>query len=491
MDEPILSEERRWSGQWWLPENPENKVSGVLSYEPHGGLTLTLIGGWEHRVLHETAPGVTTFTGETRRWETIHGRAEGKFLTVLDARFQRAKTFLSARMFTDGPDELVLHAQTVLVGCHLNSPDDSVFESAIVTAENMTSWSRQGGVTISHTVDEVSGDRSIGISSETVAPLRATINDLTAKLEASSLVPGSYQNRSGTVVELREWATLQFESEGPRPLGEWTRMMSSVEDLLSLSTLRACALISMRVFLPATPDKWPDDHPLKNTRHEVQVYQQRIVTPHPGDKAVEPRDFVLTLDDVPFEELFPKWHKVHGKFAAARSMILGLRYVTDGYLESKVVTAVAAAESMSRALKPKSVMTRQELKQLRTAILAVVPEERKTWVHERFTNADPTLRDRLEMLASRPGEFMSDLVPNPSAWAASAANARNKIAHVGKSRHTLDELYAVVEVTTAVVIMNFLLELGVPPDRMKRALSEHPRLAAAARMAREMFTDQL
>lgn len=486
-EENSLDEGRSWSGQWWLPENPDEKVSGVLSYGAEDGLTLTLIGGWEYRVLQHPSPGVTSISGEMRRWDMIHGRAQNKVLTLLDANVKRAQTFSMARMFEGGPDELVLRAQTLLVGCLLEAPDEPAFEAAIATAENLTGWSRQGGITTTWITDPESGDQSREVSSATVPALNVEIGDLTAKLHTVSWAPAAALQRSGTSASIRERATFEFASTAPLALHEWIRLMGTIEDLLSLSTLRACALIWMRVYLPASPDDWPKDHPQRNRRHEVEVYQQRVLTPHPQEKAVDARDFVLTLEDVPFDELIPQWLQVDAKFSAARSMILGLRYITDGYLESKVVTAVAAAESMSRALKPPPVMTKRELSDLRTKVLAVVPADQQTWVSERFFSAELTLKERLKLLARRPGDFMSALVPDVEAWAASAANARNKLAHVGQSRHTADELYAVVEVTSAVVIMNFMFELGVSADRMTKALSEHRRLAAAARMAREMF----
>lgn len=55
----LLSESRTWTGHWWLPNSPDNKVPGVLTYEPGDGLTLRLIGGWEYRNLSTPSPGLT------------------------------------------------------------------------------------------------------------------------------------------------------------------------------------------------------------------------------------------------------------------------------------------------------------------------------------------------------------------------------------------------------------------------------------------------
>lgn len=42
-----LDTSAEWSGFWWLPDDPEYQVPGVLRYEPKDGLVLSLIGTFE------------------------------------------------------------------------------------------------------------------------------------------------------------------------------------------------------------------------------------------------------------------------------------------------------------------------------------------------------------------------------------------------------------------------------------------------------------
>lgn len=42
-----LNEQHFFKGYWWLPENPDNKVAGVLTYTPGEKLVLELIGAFE------------------------------------------------------------------------------------------------------------------------------------------------------------------------------------------------------------------------------------------------------------------------------------------------------------------------------------------------------------------------------------------------------------------------------------------------------------
>ena len=42
-----LSEQHIFKGYWWLPNNPEKKVAGVLTYTPAEHILLELIGAFD------------------------------------------------------------------------------------------------------------------------------------------------------------------------------------------------------------------------------------------------------------------------------------------------------------------------------------------------------------------------------------------------------------------------------------------------------------
>ncbi|HEV7384425.1 MAG TPA: HEPN domain-containing protein [Phenylobacterium sp.] len=125
-----------------------------------------------------------------------------------------------------------------------------------------------------------------------------------------------------------------------------------------------------------------------------------------------------------------------------------------------------------------------EFKPMREAMLAAVPAMHRKRFKEAIRN-DPTLRDRLCALAARPDtEAVGLLVPDVERWAERTTRARNDLAHGGRTpKHSIEELIAVVEATTAIVIRNVLHELGLPAERQREIVREHPQLRATARSA--------
>ncbi len=78
---------------------------------------------------------------------------------------------------------------------------------------------------------------------------------------------------------------------------------------------------------------------------------------------------------------------------------------------------------------------------------------------------------------------MERLVPDVEQWTKVAAQARNDLAHEGKTpRQLIDQLIAVVRVTGAVVVMNLLQVFGVPGsdnERLRAPTSNCVRWPAA------------
>jgi len=476
-----LDQPHEWIGRWWRPDRPEAVSAGVLTFDPARGIELRLIGGWLRRATTEKH-GVTAIHNEVERWPVVHGRCGTAELTLIEPWVAESRGPLG-----EDPEEMTLASLTLLEGCHLDAPDSALFVGARVSVENLTGWDQRGQDELNprrpNQPSEGEGEREVP---RTAA---AVIGNVEAKLRSSSGFRSTQTRRDGRVETRRTEASVAFSSDAPRPMEDWFSMADGVSDLVSLSTMSACAALSLDLVLPSVPVRFREGHPLANRPRAVHVYQERVVQPDADGSAANWNDFVLSEADLPWGQLFPAWMEVRERFSAARSMILGLRYITHGYLDSRVVTAVGAAEAFHRALETPPPIPPEEFKTLRKLLVTAAPADRKGWVNDHVQHNEPSLKQRLVELATRPGAFMTNLVPDPDLWARIAVRSRNDLAHKGHAGKDYDQLYAVVEVTAAVVVLNLLREVGVPANRLEMALSRHSEFKRAAELARRHFTE--
>lgn len=130
-----LDEAGEWYGLWWLPNDPDEKVPGILRYDAEGGLSLSLIGALEDRIMSCPAPGVTAHHEGSRAWDVIHGAAEQREITLLVAVPSSSKRTIGARVAS--PDKQIVTARAAVVGAHVSGKEDSAFAGAEVSVEDL------------------------------------------------------------------------------------------------------------------------------------------------------------------------------------------------------------------------------------------------------------------------------------------------------------------------------------------------------------------
>lgn len=478
-----LDESAEWAGLWWLPDDPAERVPGVLRYEPGDGLALSLIGAFEDRILSSPSPGVVAVHEGRRMWDVIHGVAEQREITLLGCAPNGGGRNIGARV--KSPDKQTVVATTALIGAHVSGGDVAAFSAAEVSVEDLGVWAASSVFEGFYGAPDGKLDGSGSISVKPSKTQSIVVNGTEFRLSHRYTLPFFDQRSGGTVGRMRDTAFVRIVPTVAFSLSGAGAAASLVQDLIALATHRAAGVIWLRLELPGAASVPRDDRPSPRRNADV-LYSPPVLGKHDA-KAVDHRRVFFTCASFPFEEVVRRWCEAHGRLRAAINMILGLRYAPARYVENNLLTAVGAAEVLHRGLGiDERPIPADEFKAMREAMLAHVPEDHR----ERFRGAIrnvPTLRDRLYALAARPdGEAVGLLMPDVDRWASETTRARNDLAHKGKTpNHSIDELIAVVEVTTAVVILNVLHELGLPAERQREIVQEHPQLRATARIARE------
>lgn len=490
-----LSEPEDWFGYFWPPGRmKEEAIPGHLTYRPDDGPKVRLIGGFGERVL-----------------PAVHGSIERIPITLLDC------VATSTRMigFDPVPVHQDIDPQRVLYGINLNDAAETCFKAMTIEVENLSQWSAEKDINLQFeygdrrpaSSDETDQSAAEGESSEQNEPGQtgatghagwginakpadervAQVGEITVTLRRSYSLPNWDNRRERTVVGTSGKSVLHFSSTRSRSIDEWEEIARMAQDLLSLATFSPCAVLRQTLF--------PDDerHASDSTvRTEVHVYTQQLVTGAPNEPAMIAWEMLFNLSDIDFQLVLPQWVKVREMLRPTCNMILGLKYLPGGYLETKLLTATGAAEimesSLAQGLNRPLPVPKEKFKALRQELLGVVAEEYRDWLDKKLYNA-PSLQDKLKLLVSQfDNQITQALLPNVELWAQRTTYARNDLTHRGESQRVPPlEMSAVADVTVAVVVIALLSQLEIPTPRILQALEHHPDLKRAPELAQRYW----
>ena len=465
---PTLSEPCEWVGEWWVPGLDTREV-GILTYDPTDGLDLRLL-----RTASRSPFGDTGSPNDMPSWPVLHGNVRGVPVTLLYVRCTMMRATQAVRAA-----EWEAQVDTFLQGCHLPDADQAVFVGATIEIDWLTDWSGAKSLTIADS-------DAVEVTSQPIMMPSTTVGDMTIGLSHSLRYPFAARSKRERHLRASEAVSAYVRLTEPLSLTDALAPLVSLTHLMSLATLENCAVISESLTLPHLSD---EESFVRHDSRRVEVYRTHIVTSTGGGDGAHAK-FVLKSEDIAFDELIPRWLELHEKLATVIGMVLGLRYLPDGFIEPRVVTAVGAAEALQNELGDGCTeMPPEEHRALRRAIWKVVPEERKQWVSERLLSNKPKLSDRLVKLAEMLGEQVRDaLLPDVHRWAERSVRARNSLAHTGEVDFDGGELHAVVEVTSAVVMLVLLRQLGQVDERLLDAVKYHREVNLARQLALRYFS---
>jgi hypothetical protein len=130
----------------------------------------------------------------------------------------------------------------------------------------------------------------------------------------------------------------------------------------------------------------------------------------------------------------------------------------------------------------------EEFLDRRKRLMTALEKEEREWLNQKLGDNKPTLKQRLlDLVAIPDAEVMSDILPNPDAWAKATRDERNPVAHGGNMTRDVPLLAAIITTTTAVVLLNLLHQLGIPTGRLKQAIDYDPTLMSAKYLAHKQW----
>lgn len=466
------SESHRIKGWFYLPESPEQRAPGILTWQPEDGATLELIGGLSPGPQYQQTPTGGTYATELIgdvRPGTIYGESDsGQAVSIWDAQRGSYTAGLVGQMH-----EEFWHSSWICVGARIPSPEEPAFTRATVVMDELyyltedqrlcaPQWvpiegvehpgeKQPNGTHLTPYIFPVIGGyradcargttRDAHYSIDTTAT-RPWISQATETWPDLKLQLMTRSLRRGQVVTLQvgAQASIALTDNASGSAADFAERIAALDDLVQLATFEDCGIEQITLEAGDATDI------------SLLMHVGKMARP---DDVHKPASVVFTLADVPLEAyLNTRQRLTDGNQASyAWSVAVGLCGYSSRIVQEYVSQALAAAEGFH------------------------------CWCLKGGDGVH--LNTRLKALHDRlAAEVQDALGLDTEQWASWAVWARNHVAHGGtKSWRPLRDslqLHIIAESVHLVTYLAALQELGVPVAKVREALLNHPRLSVIA-----------
>lgn len=432
-------------GEWWLPENPSQKVKGALRFTPKEGgiLRLDVFPSGSVEIEHFQQPQIILGVSIDGRKVTLH--------TCLMKEMVK-------HALADGTQTtvLTLYVGVILVGAQFKKIEDAKFDSMFIRFQHLDAWVNVSGFNI-----DVSAD---GISVKYQRP-KDYVFEVSEKLKLHI----SYAVHYPTISTIQNEACITQEAwigiipSEPKPLDYYWDIIYSLQNFLILATTATVYPLSVsgRIKVKDQPNI------------SVDIY--RSIGSIESSESLHPSDMLFTFNNVSeqLHTLMANWFAKSDTLKPFYDLYFGTYYVSEMYLTTEFLNYVQALESYHRRTKSNVEIPEDQHRKRFETVVTGAPPEYKEWLVEklRYSN-EPNLRKRLkEILKSFPAS-LEPVLKDRRKFVNDVCVTRNYLTHydselehqAAKDR----ELFALTSRVKLLLQFCMLKELGFDPQNVEK-----------------------
>jgi len=444
-------------GLWWLPETPDDKHSGTLTFDQVEGGRLNIIG---QLALLKTGP---LGGGEERN--VVHGfTVTGKPVTLLDA------FVVNSRLRFPGIPTETWHVSTIGIGAHFTSSDEPLFQRSSVRFDGLALW-------LAHDPFAETYDFSASTTEMTVRkPERMDFG----RIEGAAVYTGSNikSGRDGN----ERWistaeAMVTIHADEPQTLNWHFSASAKLRALAELLFGRPLHLTKLQV-------EFPDEHKAEGGRPyaEVEIHAQMIG----GDDKLPPVDRPPMLTAPALLDAAPgalaDWFSQYETLSAALHLLSTVASDRRMFINVRFLLAAQAVETFHREACPGMIVPEDEHAEIVKTLKAAIPPTTNKQMCDKLKSSleysnEPSLRQRLRSLIDLARDERLNAMPAYDRdFINAVVNTRNHETHHGdrpKNLLTGANMHWAIRRLVVLLTVLFLRRLGLSPEAIDGALTRH------------------
>ncbi len=408
-----MREKFSYKGLFWLPENPDDQVSGTLSFSPEDGITLELIG----------LLGSDRNSGKFFETKIINGfSTNGKKLSLF-------KCYESNRSASyPGIETSILQASYLFVGANFINEDEICFNKIAVKLKNLDTWLGISGFDIQYNQDELSTNIYYKLPQSIEFKINSSFN---AKFNFISSNPSRSVFTKKAAIEQSVQLILEPQDKIDYHFKELLKQVHIFQMFVTLSTYTASFPLEIIFNSP----KYYLEFDAKKIPENIQLYYATSIKPK--DKEIIHWDMLFSYRDIEnnFEKIINKWYGQHDKINSILGLFLDNFYNPGIFNENRFLNIAQALETYHRRFKKNNVLPKDQHKKRIENIINSFSDELKEWLKQKlsFSN-EPTLKERIdELLKEYSNDTIQKLIKDFESFSKLVKDSRNYYTHYDKS----------------------------------------------------------
>jgi len=440
--------EYEYEGDWWLPEQPEQRIRGKLKFTPQEGAVLHLIGSHQdlERIMKTSNLGI------------IQGfSSDGKKITLYNCLFKHIKVSYP------GMPVCLLHVTYVFVGTHFERPEDIKFKSLWVRFLYLDDW-----VNISGFKMQPPTKGRFTVKYKRPEDIHANVsNDLKVSIRFGIEYPTF--SRLQKEVNIKQRAHMGITPTVARSLNEYLEIIYRIQNFLALAIMEPVHPLSVEGILESKKNEMEN----KETYDSVDISYRLSNIPNPSETF--PWDMVFTYKEISrkFRSLLKNWFSKAELLKPVSDLFFGTLYNPRMYLTNEFQNLVQAIESYHRRTMRNYDLPKKQHQKRIAEILRAIPEKHEKWLERKLTYSnEPILRKRLMDILNSCPEAINRITKNKEWFISKTVDTRNYLTHfdpeLRKRSAENGELYDLTSTLRMILQSCLLKELGFDSKSLER-----------------------
>lgn len=420
-----------YKGKWWKPEDKDNVINGIFSFDSNNGGRLELDGILKGDI-HSTIHGVSN---------------NGKQITL-------NKCFTTKRPIfrTGGQEESSVYVNRAYIGALLN--DENKFFKAKFRTILLDEWVNISGFEIDHILEkhQVKINYTIPDSVEIY-----NVNGTNISIEISAKTPSLNFVQKEAAIYQKTFLTINSDKD--KEISFFFDLIFKIQNFISLATLKPVVPIEVFVFCKEIFETYNDK------KYPSKIELLYLATGEKKEYDVLPPNMLFSYKDIK-GTIIPKittWLEKYDDLSPIFNLFFGDMYRPSGYIDRKFLGLVQAIESYHRRTSSNIEIPEDAHKERIKSIISSVPREYITWLENKLCYSnEPSLRVRLKEIYDKNDVILKKFIKKKE-FVNLSVNTRNYLTHYDKSLEnstaSSNKLVQLVEIYKTLLLICMLREI--------------------------------